>query len=517
MTLRYAAHILALMGSLVALGACSYSPGIVDRTVSFNRGVAESTNQLIVLNALRASKRNPTYYSRLTGDTTTSTAAPSLSSAIPWEPTKAITSTFLPPSPIPTGISRVLTKNPLSLTPGLTLTEGTQLALSNSDDQASTTGLMTPVSLQLYAYFRSEGFNAEELGLLFFGSVALTDDQRQALATAMTRKCGAQCAADLDACPVPDARLFANDPALFEATRDRKAEDGRTYTNFRCFHAILNALLKLGLKPQSKSSHAFLYSVPESGALRNPRYLADLSQQGLEIAPDGQNVAVCKKSDDIALQLDALDASIDPDGSLSRRLGLNDSKPHPDAGPPSAGAAPSFAGTAFVTAASKPLDNPCLQAMKDAAAKKKGGGKNSASEAAEVKAIGFSQRSLEAMVYYLGEIIRRDADQTNATGVSGGDSASAVTFTNTANASSSYQEALFSVRRGDPSPGAIVSVSYDDQNYYVPALCAEDNCSEELPDHASAQVLTMLNQIWNLQKTTVAAPIVPTVTVVTPP
>src|SRR3569623_37102 len=59
---------LMLLAALVGLAACQYSPDMLDRTLAYNRAVANSTNRVLLLNVVRASERLPTYYTRLEGD-----------------------------------------------------------------------------------------------------------------------------------------------------------------------------------------------------------------------------------------------------------------------------------------------------------------------------------------------------------------------------------------------------------------------------------------------------------------
>ena len=85
-----------------------------------------------------------------------------------------------------------------------------------------------------------------------------------------------------------------------------------------------------------------------------------------------------------------------------------------------------------------------------------------------------------------------------------------------------YDEQIFHVEKGSPSDGAIAVASSNGDTFYVPRLCPglptnrKDVCSYEYPDHASAQVLTLLNQLWGLNKTQATAPIVAPVTVINP-
>jgi hypothetical protein len=69
---------------------------------------------------------------------------------------------------------------------------------------------------------------------------------------------------------------------------------------------------------------------------------------------------------------------------------------------------------------------------------------------------------------------------------------------------------LFVVARG--SSGALVSIDYRGDTYSIPDQCAGDDSCEQ--DHRSLQVLSLLNQIWGLQKEATEAPSVPVVSVI---
>src|ERR1700722_12112818 len=73
----------ALLGVVVLCAACQYPPDMLDRTVAYNRTVANSTNQVLLLNIVRASQRLPTYYSRLEGDASSLGLTPSAGLNVP--------------------------------------------------------------------------------------------------------------------------------------------------------------------------------------------------------------------------------------------------------------------------------------------------------------------------------------------------------------------------------------------------------------------------------------------------
>jgi len=359
--------------------------------------------------------------------------------------------------------------------------------------------------------------------------------------------------ADIKAATPDDTVTFANDPAV-----DNLDDHGQPLMNsFTCFKQVLTALLTLDLTPTPKAPTA-LYRVPFPAVQGNPRYFADLTQQGLDIGlltksadgtwkpADGTDAAdatpvaigVCKKPDDMSLgfsvdgyvqALFALggDATLTPQAQPSsittqaNAFALMDVALPPDAKAPPGGSLRAFAfkpstspsAIQLVTKLSgKAPAATCTEAvMSWQAAKDKGA----------TLTLTYTPRSLEDMVYFLGQIVRRKADNP---------ASAPVTFLNVAQDPRTgdripYEEELFRVVKGAAPPNALARAADASGAYYVPALCdravqlSKDpplKCSEEYPNHASAQVLDVLNQLWGLNKTQVAAPIVPTVTVINP-
>ena len=486
----------------VGLGACQYSPDTVDRTLAFNRGVAESTNDLLLLNAVRASRRMPTYYTRLISNTSQGTVAPTLSATIPLRGTKSVAlgptasgTSFVP-------VTTTLAKAVASIAPGLTATEQNSLTLQNSDDQPSITGMMTPVSMQTFQFFQSEGFNPEEMLLLFMEDARLSSSDVANLRKLADKRCQTvpmddprtKWCTDSQAKSVVAncANAFAgstnsvqivNDPVLYKAPND--------YFEFTCFQSVVRTLLALGMYPDSSTGHSLLYKVPLSVVSGNPRYLSDLNQQGLEIAilPDPAGaassrgnskgradmgyVAVCKKADSVSFHFPK-DVTSMPELKSYFPSGL----------------------FVIASARTEKSDDTQIKSCKDAATK---------SPPPELDdAISFDTRSFEAMVYFIGEIIRRKVDL--------GDTAGTVKIL-----TEGGEDILFDVETGVPPLSAAATAWANERFYYVPSICGPADCKNaEFPAQLSPQVLTVLNQVWGLQKSATTPPAVSSVTVISP-
>ncbi|HUO12493.1 MAG TPA: hypothetical protein VMU37_07030, partial [Caulobacteraceae bacterium] len=60
--------IAVVLMSVLAASACETPENMSARATNYNVAVADTSNELFLLNALRASERLPTYYTRLEGD-----------------------------------------------------------------------------------------------------------------------------------------------------------------------------------------------------------------------------------------------------------------------------------------------------------------------------------------------------------------------------------------------------------------------------------------------------------------
>jgi hypothetical protein len=321
----------------------------------------------------------------------------------------------------------------------------------------------------------------------------------------------------------PEAVVFWNDPALDAAGPAQLGRIPRAYT---CFYQVLTALLSLGLDPSSDSPTA-LYRVPIEYAKSNPRYFADLTQQNLQVGivyPKGSTtpiaIGACRKASDLALSLsgdgyvkalfalgedaDAASAQLQTRTGQAMEQRLEEVRyqgaPEASDGLRSFGFEPSSAPLAIMLnedagKATGPGD--CASAVADW--QKDGGGTDNS------LTISYTPRSLESIVYYLGEVVRREYGEP-------GSSYAPVTFLSWSPDDEIYNEELFRVEKGIPPKDALAKTIELGQAYYVPALCA--SCSWEYPDHSSGMILEMLSQIWGINKQQTNPPVVVPVSVI---
>jgi hypothetical protein len=125
--------------------------------------------------------------------------------------------------------------------------------------------------------------------------------------------------------------------------------------------------------------------------------------------------------------------------------------------------------------------------------------------------INVDLRSFESVIYYLGEVVRASRGETGSPapyivrilGRQPGD----------ATQKSVYEETLFDLRTGSPDATSVFSFRDDDgRTNWIPGFCynppmprpqaleSASICSNGFPDHETMAVLSLVNQIWGLQK-----------------
>jgi hypothetical protein len=230
-----------------------------------------------------------------------------------------------------------------------------------------------------------------------------------------------------------------------------------------CFRSMLRVLIALGLTVSTGDSFTVVVPRLPAASAHNLEALGTATTAKLVIQerPDGQ-FAVCKVEEASAFTIpqDAFEG-----GGFNMAAGFFD--------------APNMATTSVVA-------NTPLTCTATAMAKPPAG---------TAPVLRFTTRSLDSMLYYLGEDVRAG----NAVTVWSG--------------SGRMRELpLFVVRRG--SAAALVSIDYRGDSYGIPDECAGSDTCEQ--NHRSLQILSLLNQIWGLQKEASEAPSVPVVSVINP-
>ena len=502
MHLKFAARALALSALTAVVAACQqFSPDNNTRTLSFNHSVAESTNQLLLLNIVRDSQRTPTYFSRLGSNSARSTLNPSLAFTFPF-------GTFSTGQA--SGSADASAEN--------------LLTLENLDDKKYQDGAMRRVDLETVQSFWNEGLQPDALGLLLIGAIQLPADELPILAGAVrticgdavkpvtNKYCGSAEAGGACFTDIPlikrngrDYALYINDPAW---------EFGVTHNHgpAQCFQVILRDLLALGLHPTTRKSTEELDGAVPAKVLTDGRFRADMIKGGFAVGLNDTKSAthVTKISPETVFALDpgaTFDIRNDENyrkvlGCTRRQLSGID---HRTRKPLTLARR-----NAIADANSEPEDECNATLFAGDAAKDHD--KGTVYSTADIK-IELSVRSFESVVYYLGEVVRAETAISDSNGTNRPYYPTIVGRAPWGEIAGP-DEPLFVVRKGSTDGHAALAVSDDrGERYWIPDFCSsidarfdearartEPGCGIEYPNHESMTVLTLVNQLWGLQK-----------------
>ena len=183
---------LAMLVAIVFCAACEYAPTMLDRTVAYNRAVASSTNQVLLLNVVRASQRLPTYYTRLEGNAASMGLTPNGSLNLPLNnPRSFETDTNLNPAGAVTSTATKAVGSLAGILSGLGLqaSESNLLTLQTLDDQKYQNGMMTPVPVKNIQSFQDQGYQRDLLFLMFLSSIQVSKNLIDPIDAAAAARC----------------------------------------------------------------------------------------------------------------------------------------------------------------------------------------------------------------------------------------------------------------------------------------------------------------------------------------
>jgi len=141
----------ALVIAVLTLGACSQY-GVANRSISVNKGLESANNRMLLLNAVRASKRYPMVFSEVTQVSTSDPVTGSVGLQVPFGGDAA--SNFI-------------------LTPGIDLSSGTKLQINPLNKQKFTRGITTPTSLETLNCYLRQGWPPEMLFHMFIRTLRI--------------------------------------------------------------------------------------------------------------------------------------------------------------------------------------------------------------------------------------------------------------------------------------------------------------------------------------------------------
>ena len=374
---------LAMLVAIVCCAACEYAPTMLDRTVAYNRAVANSTNQVLLLNVVRASQRRPTYYTRLEGDAASMSLTPNGSLNMPLNnPRSFETDTNFGATGAVTSAATKAVGSLASLVSGLGLqaSESNLMTLQTLDDQKYQNGMMTPVPVKNIQAFQDEGYQRDLLFLMFLANVQVAKDLIDPIDAAAAARCAQVQPSTQDrsggisfirqVCDYiatgpyrnffdpqgahPSAYSFSlrtcqatggaiEDPAPANMVRfinDPAREGRRQFPNDPhpevCFQILLGDLLVLGLGVGSATDiPAELVDAAPDAIAQEPHFRAQMIQQNLFLRETSAGLtAICRrKSQDNGFTLafadparTTQDESPSPLTNLLNRLGMNGSR-----------------------------------------------------------------------------------------------------------------------------------------------------------------------------------------------
>jgi hypothetical protein len=503
--MRAITQVLSSAVGLVALAACQYSPDIPTRAIDYNHAVARATNEILLLNIVRAADRAPRYFTRLGSNSAQNGVSGGASVTLPF--------------PNITNGSGGISGGGSS---------ANTFSLENLDDKKYQDGSMQPISASTIASLWSQGIQSDLLGVMFFNSISMPKAALPILKEVLHQYCGdvrhAQkfCgsadsliaaqgvtgwSADdcLDPNRVPTDRRGGVDYAVY--INDPAAENlAGSYHPELCFQIVLRDLLAVGMHLEKRTTTVDVDVTATAATLAEANFRAELLKEGLTVSKDGK---VQKETTDMVLTLDPAATAqfrVHPNFrsavlrcDVFARRGV---KPDDALHCPPARAANETPAAFAARAAAYDQAWSAMIAEDETKAKP---------VPLRDLHIGIDVRSFESVVYYLGEIVRTARGETGAgqpyvvrvLGRQPGDAAHA----------SMYEEVLFDLRKGTPQAGAALSFADDSgATNWIPAFCYDPPsprpqaaesaaiCSNEFPDHDTLTVLALVNQIWGLQK-----------------
>lgn len=499
-------RIVAVAAVLVGAGGCQYAPDIPTRALDYNRSVARATNEILLLNIMRASDRVPRYFTRLG----TNSAQSSISGAIVLS---------LPFPDIWRGTGGATGAGNFANT----------FTLENLDDKKYQDGAMQPVAASTIRDLWSQGIQEDILGLLFIATIAIPKAELPILHATLDHFCSDQrhyqkfCGSGdsliaseplanswkagdcLDPDRVPTNRRGGVDYAVY--FNDPASEDtAGSYHPELCFQIVLRDLLAIGLHLEKRKTTSDVDMHVSATTLDNATFRAELVKEGLTVTPDGK---VKKESSEIVMALDPSATAFMRRHEKFRTavLQCETYAAHGVEAEQSAHCPPARLPKESETAwrarvAQADRDYETLVTTDETKARPISLG--------ELK-IAVDVRSFESVVYYLGEVVR-----TSRGDAASGSPPYVVRVLGRQPADfehhSRYEETLFDLRRGSPEQAVMTVRDDNGRSNWIPAFCyapspprpdaaeAARLCSDEYPDHDTLTVLSLVNQIWGLQK-----------------
>ena len=442
---------LMLAAAAMLLSGCADFPTMTDRAVAWNQTVADASNEVMLMNIVRASLREPMYFTRVNTNSALMEIDPKLGFTIP------------------------LSGADKSMDIGITATNTNTVTFDSLSDSEFINGIMTPVTPDHFRFFTAAGWGRELPSLLFVTRIELEAAVLPALHHAVDVECKLPSRGETSLC------LFWNDPSENPDTHkecfraDKSAKNAiflNNPGNPGCFQTVLRALLVLNFAVDDRSYTKKVIDgdFPDS-VWKSPEFQIEAIKQNYFRYKD----ALLKKSTATVFQIfpaasasQAALASYDTMADAGEKTCETESKSPPQADPHTGQYDLFYRNCKFGE---------------------------------------ITLRSPEGMIYFIGQVVRQEL----AIGSQSSGGQMMLILPVTANGLSSFKLVpLFVVAEGNASHDNQILVLHHGKTYAIPSI--GDNNEE--PTHGSLDVLALIEITWGMQKKAAATPVSGPVTVI---
>lgn len=368
--LRMFRSVLILLAVCTALAGCSVATQpTADELTEFNKAQQQGTQQLILLNVLRARDHQPMGYSHFDVLRGGVTATSSLGIQIPFGANASLL-------------------DPNMVTGGVGVSPGVSQDVKPQDDQNFYRGVLTPITQETWALYQDQNWPQDLLFHLFVEGIKLSPEDFASIETNSRRVCNehrdiAEVASECAVLAQQNAAIGAlpNCQPLQHLVNGKLTLEVWNDAGDRChtlrFEAFTQSLIILGFHITQQKSARNIGPALDASAFRDAKWPSELKDANIELAKsnDGRGYQFQQVSKSYVVELDNL---------------------------------PCAARANVAVAATSQL-NSQISAMKSAdEAKLRSGAAPTACDNKALLDIGITTHSPDGMLYYLGEVARAE-------------------------------------------------------------------------------------------------------------
>ncbi len=453
----------------LAVSACAFEPALTQQLIDYNRAYEDSTNSILLLNVLRAKDRKPLYFTTLSQLNPSISGSGSLGLTIPLSPTAYTT---------------------LGISTGASVSTGNTGTVAVENTVEFVRGFMKPVDLETFEYFWSQGWPREMLLLLLVRRIEILPT-------------------DPEGIPLPGkkVKVLVNTPRSLDVgvncpdsdSTELKSIAWCNFENFRDFVFVLEERVRF-----ARSSTTVLVGPKvRSDDVGQLKTLIEAAKGGLEITQGGDGTfQVTQRVSTVTFCFPDTEIEKDDDGArratqfeCNRVSGTPQARRQPRLmKAQESGKEGRFEAQINATEMQRIQKEKKTSGIVPVTRREKIQSKFRAyfAECSPNCAIVLYIRSPEAMIYYLGEVIR---------------TAMSSDYRQLVTAFENSKDPIFDVRKGaSSSAGSHLTVRYDDSVYFVPRN----------QSNRAMHALSLISQLAGLQRKASDLPRTTTVNVVRP-